>query len=161
MMRSFSIVIVIVGCLCSLIALSACDPDNQEEMLPGDAAEITVQEITQFIGAYDTAWLDKDIARLADLQDPNYVYFSSRGAVLGAQYVLDLVGHPTYRTENMSRTEIAPYIHGSIAIVGTRWTATPYYKGKRYDDDQRCVLVISKESDSLRLLSEHCTQITA
>jgi hypothetical protein len=88
------------------------------------------------------------------------VYFSSRGQIRSRQWVLDMVGHPSYRIEDMSRTEIAPRIHGSMAIVGTRWTATPHYEGVRYDDDQRCVLVISKRSGSLRLLSEHCTQIT-
>lgn len=143
-----------------LLALGACDTRTDRVGTPSDQVKIEISEIKQFIEAYDKAWLNKKTAHLAQLMDSSFVYFSSRGSVFGRQYVLDLVGHPTYRVENMSRTEIIPHIHGSIAIVETRWTANPYYKGVRYDDDQRCMLVISKQWDSLRLLSEHCTQIT-
>lgn len=144
---------------CTILVITVCAPETHRGGEPSNKMEIKVEEIRQFIEAYDKAWRNKDTMRLAELQDSNYVYFNSRGSVRDKQYVLDLVGHPSYRVEDMSRTEITSYIHSSIAIVSTRWTATPYYKGARYDDDQRCVLVISKKSGSLRLLSDHCTEI--
>lgn len=106
-----------------------------------------------------SSWLDKDTALLESYLDSGYVYFNSRGAIRDRQYVLDSVGHPTYRVEDMSRTEIIPRIYGTLAIVATRWTATPYYQGVGYDDDQRCVLILSKQSGTLRLLADHCTEI--
>lgn len=146
-------------CVSAVIVLAACcSGPSQTTSLP-DQASVEEDEVIAFIEAYDTAWLNKDTLRLKGYLDSNYVYFSSRGAIRDRRYVLELVGHPTYRVEDMSRTEIIPRIHGWLAIVATRWTATPYYQGVRYDDDQRCVLILSKQSGSLQLLSDHCTEI--
>lgn len=122
-------------------------------------AAISEAEVLQFIEAYDRDWLAKDTLSIAERLDEQYVYYNSRGQIRSRQRVINLAGHPSYRVENMRRTEIAPAIHGSVAVVGTRWTATPYYQGNRYDDDQRCVLVLAKRAGAVQLISEHCTEI--
>jgi hypothetical protein len=138
----------------ALMVMLACATKGDHE------ASLSEREILQFIQGYDAAVLAKDTSALLEQLDSSYVYFGSRGSIQNRQWVVDLVTHPSYRLQDMTRTEIEPRLYGTFAVVATRWTATPYYMGTRYDDDQRCVLLIQRRGSEVRLLSEHCTEIT-
>jgi hypothetical protein len=120
---------------------------------------LSVDEAVRFVEAWDRAQLNKEMDHLDASMDAQYRYFSSRGHVRDRNWVLEMVGDSSYSLPEVQRSEITPIIHGPTAVVGTRWTATPYYKGIRYEDDQRCVLVLQKRAETIRLLSEHCTEI--
>jgi ketosteroid isomerase-like protein len=141
-----------------MCGLAACAPAPA----PNHAADsVTEAEVLDAIRAYDTAWSRRDTAAVAQLLADSYLYFSSVGDLKTRRYILgDLLANPTYQLDS-ERSELRVQLYGSTAIVASRWRGTGTYEGKPVRDDQRCGLVLMKQDEGLRIVSEHCTQIIA
>ena len=111
------------------------------------------------VAAFDAAVTAKDTATAGRWLAADYRYFTSTGAVWSRAQLLKLFAAPAYRVEGALRSELEPRITGNTAVVSSRWQGHGTYPGGRFDDDQRCSLVLVKHEAVWRLLSEHCTQI--
>jgi ketosteroid isomerase-like protein len=118
-------------------------------------------EVIQTVEAYDKAWNRKDAAAVDLIMAPNYVYFSSEGSVLPRQEMLNFLRSPKYVLNAAERSELEVRRTNRTAVVSSRWKGNGIYDGKEFHDDQRCSLVLTQEGRHWKLLSEHCTQITA
>lgn len=140
--------------LCVILGLDACSAAP-----PADGS-LTETEVIEAIQTYDRAWSRRDSTAVAKLLDASYVYFSSVGDVRGRGYILgDLLGNPTYQLIS-ERSELQVQLHGNTAVVGSRWRGSGTYEGEPVQDDQRCSLVLTRRGEALRIVSEHCTQIS-
>jgi ketosteroid isomerase-like protein len=117
------------------------------------------QEIIQFIEKYDNAWNHKDAAQVERILAPDYVYFSSKGAVSSRQQSLSMLRSPKYNLASAERSEMKVYLASSTAVVSSRWKGHGAYDGQEFHDDQRCSIVLTYEKRGWQVLSEHCTQI--
>ena len=138
--------IVAAGLACAA-ATAAQTPDRDGE------------GVRQAIRGYDAAWNRKDAAAFDKLLAPDYVYFTSKGAVWSKQRWLGLMLSPRYELESAQRSDIVVHATGDTAVAGTRWQGHGRYDGKPFRDDQRCSLALRREAGAWQVLSEHCTQI--
>jgi hypothetical protein len=56
---------------------------------------------------------------------------------------------------------VKEYLTSGAAVVSSRWKGKGTYDGQEFHDDQRCSIVLAREKQQWRVLSEHCTQIVA
>jgi ketosteroid isomerase-like protein len=112
-----------------------------------------------FVEEYDQAWNNKDATAVGRLLAADYVYFSSTGQVQPRQHMLDMLASPKYALDSAERSEVKVYRMSGTAVVSSRWKGRGSYDGKEFRDDQRCSVVLVREGQSWRVLSEHCTQI--
>jgi len=119
------------------------------------------QDAIHFVEEYDRAWSHKDAVAVGRFLGPAYVYFSSKGQVQTRQQTLDLLLSPKYVLASADRTEMKAYVTLGTAIVSSRWNGNGSYGGQEFHDDQRCSIVLGREGNGWRVLSEHCTQIVA
>jgi hypothetical protein len=124
---------------------------------PATAAANT--DVLALIADYDRAWNAKDRARLNEILDPSYLYFTSTGAVWSRDRVLGMVLSPEYRLGSAKRSELLVHGDGLAATVSSRWIGAGTFKDHAFTDDQRCGLTVIRRRDRLVLLAEHCTQI--
>jgi hypothetical protein len=124
--------------------------------------------VENVVAYYDSVWIWRDTSNIKHLLVPEYQYFSSRGGVSSRAETLALLASPDYRLEDARRSEIAVWQTGPVAIVSSRWRGRGTYRGKRFNDDQRCGqtwILADPTSDQFRmsrrwqLVSEHCVQI--
>src|SRR5438105_4079011 len=87
--------------------------------------------------------------------------FSSEGAVVPRQDMLNFLRSPKYVLNSAERSELEVRRTNTTAVVSSRWKGNGIYDGKEFHDDQRCSLVLTQEGRRWKLLSEHCTQIAA
>ena len=118
-----------------------------------------VEDVIHFIEGYDRAWNHKDAAAVKRFLAADYVYFSSEGQVQSRQHALDMLRSPKYVLAAAERSEIKVYRESGTAVVSSRWKGHGSYDGKEFRDDQRCSIVLVRESEGWVVLSEHCTQI--
>ena len=137
----------VATCLACAAPASAQTPDRDGE------------GVRRAIRDYDAAWNRKDAAAFDKLLAPDYVYFTSKGAVWTKQRWLGLMLSPKYELESAQRSEIVVHLTGDTAMAGTRWQGHGSYDGKPFRDDQRCSLALRREAGAWQVLSEHCTQI--
>ena len=123
--------------------------------------ESTEQEIRQTIERYDNALNHKDAPAAERFLAPNYVYFSSRGEVRSRRSLLNELLSPNYILTSADRSEINVYQSSDTAVVSSRWKGRGTSEGQPFHDDQRCSIVLARENQEWRVLSEHCTQIVA
>lgn len=127
---------------------------------PSGDSGISSSEALAVVRALDDAWRVKDTAIVARLLADNYTYFSSTGSVLSRDWLLgDLLGNPTYQLDRSERSELRVMLHGTTAVVSSRWRGEGSYEGNPIRDDQRCTLVVVKDHDQARIAMEHCTAI--
>lgn len=112
------------------------------------------------VANYDRAWKQRDTSTVSRLLAPQYQYFTSRGGVSSRAETLAMLSSPDYRLEHAKRSEFAVSFSGPVAIVSSRWTGRGTYRGRPFNDDQRCGQTWLLTSDVWQLLSEHCVQIT-
>lgn len=117
--------------------------------------------VIRAVEAYDQAWNRKDATAVGRILANNYVYFSSEGAVLPRQEMLNFLRSPKYVLNGADRSELEVRRTDRTAVVSSRWKGNGTYDGKEFHDDQRCSLVLTQEGRQWKLLSEHCTQIAA
>lgn len=132
---------------------------TQRESTDATAPAEVSAEVLALIADYDRAWNAKDRARLNEILDPSYIYFTSTGAVWSRDRVLDMVLSPEYRLSSASRGELVVHGAGATATVSSRWTGAGTFKDHAFTDDQRCGLTVTRRGDRLVVLAEHCTQI--
>lgn len=137
----------------SLFFLSCQQAEKKEDRL-------TEAEVKDFVNKYDRLWANRDTTGMKQAVDENYIYFTSTGATIGRKDMLSwFVPADKYKVEKAERTEVTVQLNGNTAIVSSRWMGNGSFDGEKFNDDQRCGLVIQKKSGRLVLIGEHCTQI--
>lgn len=150
-MRFF--IIWIVSCV-SFLSCQLGQQDEEKEDL------LTEAEVKDFVNKYDRLWADRDTTGMKQAMDEKYIYFTSTGATIGRNDMMNwFTPADKYKIEKAERTEVSVQINGSTAIVSSRWVGNGSFDGEKFNDDQRCGLVIQKKNGRLILISEHCTQI--
>src|SRR5687768_1092927 len=92
-------------------------------------------DVLALISDYDRAWNAKDRARLNEILDPSYLYFTSKGAVWSRDRLLGMVLSPDYQLSFATRGELAVHGDGVTATVSSRWTGAGTFKEHRFTDD--------------------------
>lgn len=119
-----------------------------------------LEEIRSVIATYDAAWNRRDTAIVAAMLADDYVYFSSGGRVVLRAETLSFLASATYLLEAADRSELQVTHAGpGTVVVSSRWRGHGTWNGERFDDDQRCSLVLRQRDDRWQFLAEHCTQI--
>jgi ketosteroid isomerase-like protein len=129
------------------------------DMMRAQGSLMRKDEVIQVVEAYDRAWNRKDSAGVDRILFNNYVYFTSEGGVVSRQDTLNFLRSPKYILNSAERSELEVHHASSTAVVSSRWKGNGVYDGKAFHDDQRCSLVLIREGQGWKLLSEHCTQI--
>jgi len=140
-----------------MIAITAFLLSTQS--LPVASQGASDSEIIKTIKEYDTAWDRKDFASVERLLSNQYVYFSSNGKVTSRSETLEFLRSPKYVLQASDRSEFQVYLTNNTAVVSSRWKGHGTYNDQPFTDDQRCSLVLIKDRNNWKLLSEHCTQI--
>jgi hypothetical protein len=121
---------------------------------------LTEKEVIDFIVRYDDMWAKRDTMAMKEAISENYIYFTSTGNTFNRARILSWFDPADkYKVDTATRSEISITIHDNTAVVSSRWIGSGSFSGERFNDDQRCSLVIQKENGKLKLISEHCTQI--
>jgi hypothetical protein len=141
--------------LFTLLILATC---KQKKAVPPPPA-LTKQEAIDAIVKFDDGWRTKDRAAVDSILGPSYIYFTQSGGLFNRDSVVATSGSPDYSLERMTRMEYQVELHGNTAIVATRWQGRGSYRGKTFNEDQRCSLTIIKTGIHIQIFSEHCTPI--
>jgi hypothetical protein len=139
-----------------ILCFAACNDGPPGSTL----STISKEDITNFLKTYDDAWNAKNNRVVDSLYAPQYRYYTSVGGVSSRARNLEILAADYYKLIVANRTEIEISIDGNIAIVSSRWQGNGIWKGTPFNDNQRCGLVIQKKDDQLKLLSEHCVDIS-
>ena len=141
----------------AIITSSCNDPQREDKNIES----LSENEVKEFISSYDDMWNRRDTSLMKEAMSDNYIYFSSTGRTIDRKSIMDWFNPADkYKVDLASRSEIKITIEGSTAIVSSRWVGRGSFGGEKFEDDQRCGLVIRKENGKLKILSEHCTQIS-
>jgi ketosteroid isomerase-like protein len=104
------------------------------------------------------AWLEKDATTVELLMAEDYHYVGPNGLALDRQAILAIIGSPSYRLEQGTRTEIIIRAVGhEAAIVRHRWKGAGSFEGTSFTDDNRCVLVWEKQAEGWRIVLDQCS----
>jgi Domain of unknown function (DUF4440) len=122
---------------------------------------LTTEEVVHVIHQFDEGWRSKNLQKVDSVLSPLYVYFTQSGGLFSRDSVVSTAGEATYALQSMSRSEFEITISGNTAIASTRWKGKGTYRGKPFDEDQRCSIVVIKMGNTVEILSEHCTPIKA
>lgn len=142
---------VIVTTVFLSILLFSCGKKQQD---------ITEEEAILAIRQFDSAWVDKDSARVSSVLHPKYNYFTQSGGMFSRDSIVVTAGSPSYSLRFMERTGIEVELIGNIALANTRWKGVGQYRGVPFDEDQRCSITLIKlKNKKVYILSEHCTPI--
>ena len=144
----------IVTTLVILFAI-ACKGDSADR-----GSNLSKEEVIAFVNKYDEAWNTKRDKVVDSLYASQYKYFTSVGGVSSRARNLEILAADYYKLISAQRTEIEISIDGNIAIVSSRWRGNGIWQGEPFNDNQRCGLVIQKQGKELKLLSEHCVDIS-
>lgn len=121
---------------------------------------ITESEVRDFIRNYDEIWDRRDTVAMKQSMADSYIYFTSNGNTSDRARLMGWFNPADkYKVDTATRSEISIYITGNTAIASTRWIGNGSFAGERFNDDQRCSMVIQKLNGEVKLLCEHCTQI--
>lgn len=133
---------------------------NNESSLQASAGNLSKDEVLAFLNVYDDAWNTKKNKVVDSLYAPQYKYFTSVGGISSRARNLEILAADYYTLIAARRTEVDISIDGNTAIVSSRWQGNGIWKGEPFNDNQRCGLVIQKQGKELKLLSEHCVDIS-
>lgn len=137
------------------LALFSC---KEQKKLP-PPAPLTKQEVIDAIMRFDEGWRTKNKPAVDSVLAPSYIYFTQSGGLFNRDSVVATAGSPDYSLERMTRMEYQVELQGNTAIVATRWQGKGVYRGKPFDEDQRCSITIIKTNGHVQIYSEHCTPI--
>lgn len=139
------------------VAIAGCTGPEAGSTTDG---ALSASEVLTVVREYDDAWLRKDAAVVASILADEFAYFSSTGGVRSREWILeDLLAHPEYELDHAEREELDVILHGSTAIVSSRWRGVGSYAGEPVDDDQRCSIVVVRQATAPRIVMQHCTEI--
>jgi Domain of unknown function (DUF4440) len=120
---------------------------------------LTQEEVIAVIQKFDDGWRQKNLSMVDSVLAPAYIYFTQSGGLFSRDSVVQTAGSPAYTLDTMSRREFAVELHGTTAIVSTRWRGKGVYKELPFDEDQRCSITVIKEKGRVMIAAEHCTPI--
>jgi len=120
---------------------------------------ITETEAINTIKKFDDGWEHKNLRAVDSVLSPSYVYFTQSGGTFSRDSVVATAGENTYLLHDVSRSEYNVTLDHNAAIVSTRWKGKGIYRGKPFDEDQRCSVTLVKNNGKIEILSEHCTPI--
>ena len=144
---------------CAVMPLAvACSNDQSSTHNSPD--NLSKEEVIAFLNTYDNAWNTRNNKVVDSLYAPQYRYFTSVGGVSSRARNLEILAADYYKVISAKRTEIDIAIDGNIAIVSSRWQGNGVWMNEPFNDNQRCGLVIQKKGKELKLLSEHCVDIS-
>ena len=127
----------------------------------GQIEPLTEKEVTDFVRHYDDIWTKRDTTGMKKAMSENYIYFTSTGNTSTRDRIISwFVPADKYQVDTAVRSEIHVIINENVAVVSSRWIGSGSFDGERFRDDQRCSLTIQKVNGELKLISEHCTQIS-
>ena len=141
----------------TLLSVACGSEDRSSQDLTNNLSE---EEVIAFLGTYDSAWNSKNNRVVDSLYASKYQYFTSVGGVSSRARNLEILAADYYKVIAATRTEVDISIDGNIAIVSSRWQGNGIFKDEPFNDNQRCGLVIQKKGEELKLLSEHCVDIS-
>jgi hypothetical protein len=139
----------------------ACTVMSFNQNAEGQVANFSLDNPLDLLKAYDIAWNKKDVRFVSELLAPNYVYFTSDGKTSSRNETLDFLRSPEYKLTFAERSEIKTYKTGNTIVISSRWKGRGTYGGEAINDDQRCGIALAKVEKKWKIVSEHCTQITA
>lgn len=142
----------------AIISVIACN--GRSDLRQNSSEDLSKEEVLDFLKIYDDAWNGRKNNVVDSLYAPGYRYFTSVGGVSSRARNLEILAADYYKLISANRTEIDITIDGNTAIVSSRWQGDGLWKGQPFKDNQRCGLVIQKKQRELKLLSEHCVDIT-
>jgi hypothetical protein len=137
------------------LALFSC---KEQKKLP-PPPPLTKQEVIDAIMKFDDGWRTKNKAAVDSMLGPSYIYFTQSGGLFTRDSVVATSGSPDYSLERMTRMEYQVELQGNTAIVATRWMGKGIYRGKPFNEDQRCSITLIKTGNRIQIYSEHCTPI--
>ena len=150
---------VLVAAAALLGAFACAHPPEPEKAPP--AGGMLEKEALKLVARYDDAWMRKDLRAIDRILAPEYVYFSSKGAVSDLAATRAMLSSEGYRLESGRREDLKAYRHGETVVVSSHWTGAGVSDGKPFTDDQRCSVVAAFSGGSGHILSEHCTNLTS
>ena len=146
-------------CICFVFLFSfACSDDDSAAQKFSD--NLSKEEVIAFLRAYDSAWNTKNHKVVDSLYASQYRYFTSVGGISSRARNLEILAADYYKVIAAERTEVDISIDEDIAIVSSRWQGRGIWKDEPFNDNQRCGLIIQKKGKELKLLSEHCVDIS-
>jgi len=133
----------------------SCNIDKKERQSSTDAG------IKDFTRGYDQIWASRDTGLIKRAMNNQYINFTSTGSTRKRSVITGwFIPADKYKVEKAERTEISILLQRNIAIVSSRWVGNGIFGNEKFNDDQRRNLMIQKSEEKLKLLAEHCTQIT-
>lgn len=121
---------------------------------------LTEDEAIAVIKRFDDGWEKKNLELVDSTLDPAYIYFTQSGGLFSRDSVVQTAGSPSYTLSSMERDAYSVQLSGDVAIVSTRWKGVGTYRGRPFNEDQRCSITVIKREGKVMILSEHCTPIT-
>jgi Domain of unknown function (DUF4440) len=149
-----------IRCLSIFLTMNFAACNNNQQPGKNLPENLSKEEVLAFLKAYDDAWNSRKSKVVDSLYGPQYRYFTSVGGISSRERNLEILAADYYKIDSATRTEIDITIDGNIAIVGSRWQGNGLWQGQPFNDNQRCGLVIQKQGKELKLLSEHCVDIS-
>jgi hypothetical protein len=138
------------------IVVTSCN--NTGVQPKGD--ELTEAEVKAWVDDYDDSWEKRDTTFMKQVMDEHYIYFTSTGSTISRNEIINwFTPADKYKVDTAARSEISVRIHRNTAVVSSRWTGSGTFGNERFNDDQRCGLVLMKESGQICIILENCTQI--
>ena len=147
-MRKFTAIILLAS---SLLFITNCRP---KKITP-----LTEDEAINIIKRFDEGWEHKDLELVDSCLSPNYIYFTQSGGLFSRDSVVATAGSPSYSLTKVERSSFSVLLEDNVAIVSTRWKGVGEYRGRPFDEDQRCSMTVVKRNGKIEILSEHCTPI--
>ncbi len=121
---------------------------------------VTAAEVKEFIASYDGAWGDRDTSKMKEIMDEQYLYFTSTGGTIDRTHIIGwFTPADKYKVDTAARSEISFLLQGNTAIVSSRWIGNGTFGEEKFNDDQRCGLVLQKQNGKVKIIAEHCVQI--
>ena len=149
--------IKILPLFCLLLILLSCSTTANE----AKPENLTETEAREFTKNYDATWEKRDTNTMKEVMDEKYIYFTSAGSTTDRARILSWFRPADkYKVDHATRSEIVISVQGNVAIVSSRWIGSGSFGPDKFSDDQRCSLVLQKVNGKIKLMAEHCTQIT-
>ncbi|MFM2146016.1 MAG: hypothetical protein RL732_852 [Bacteroidota bacterium] len=120
---------------------------------------LTEEEVVEVIHRFDEGWESKNINLVDSVLAPAYIYFTQSGGLFSRDSVVQTAGSPSYTLSRVRRSSFQVQLYGNVAIVSTRWEGVGSYRGRPFNEDQRCSITVIKKNGKVEILSEHCTPI--
>jgi len=121
---------------------------------------LTQEEVLATISRFDDGWKNKDSIKVDEVLSPSYIYFTQSGGVFSRKSIIQTAYSKEYQLQQMEREDFVIKLRGNTAIVSTIWKGKGTYRGRAFNDRQRCSITLVKNNGKVEILSEHCTPVT-